>query len=105
MRNQFTPHKDVAPQRLLGRQRALLIHRLDAQLAGASDGQSLDLLSVERDLTAWVGMMVAGDDFDQRRLARAVVAEQAHDLVAPDVEVDVAQRLYFAERFAVQPST
>ena len=39
----------------------------------------------------------AGHDLDQRRLAGAVVADQADDLVAADGEIDVAQRLDGAE--------
>ena len=35
----------------------------------------------------------AADDADQRRLAGAVRAEQREDLAAPDLEVDVLQRL------------
>ena len=44
-----------------------------------------------------VGCEHAGHDLDQRRLAGAVVADQADDLVAADGEVDVAQRLDGAE--------
>ena len=39
----------------------------------------------------------AADALDQRRLARAVVAEQGEDLAAVDVQVDVVQREHRAE--------
>ena len=40
-----------------------------------------------------VGVDDAADDADQRGLAGAVGPEQREDLAAPDVEVDVLQRL------------
>jgi hypothetical protein len=39
----------------------------------------------------------SADDLDQRRLARAVVAEQPEDLALAQVQVDVAQRRDRAE--------
>ena len=52
-----------------------------------------------------VGCEHAGHDLDQRRLAGAVVADQPDDLVPPDGEVDVAQRVDGAEIFlhALEP--
>ncbi len=41
--------------------------------------------------------MVAGEDLDQGGLAGPVVAQQAHDLVGADLEVDVVQRGHLAE--------
>ena len=41
--------------------------------------------------------MHAGEDLDQRRFARAVVADQRHDLAGMNVEVDVGQRRDGAE--------
>ena len=42
---------------------------------------------------ARAGVDDAADDADQRRLAGAVGAEQREDLAAPDLEVDVLERL------------
>ena len=39
----------------------------------------------------------AGDDLDQRRLAGAVLADQAMHLAGLDVQVDLAQRMHAAE--------
>ena len=52
-----------------------------------------------------VGLQHAGHGLDQRRLAGAVVADQADDLVAADREVDVAQGMDSAEIFlhALEP--
>ena len=47
-----------------------------------------------------VGGDGAGQHLDQRRLAGAVVAEQADDLALVDVEVDVVERLHAAVELA-----
>ncbi len=52
---------------------------------------------MEVDLAARVGLMVAGDDLDQRRFAGAVVAQQADDLTRIDLEIDIVQGFYFAK--------
>ena len=44
-----------------------------------------------------VGCMDAGKNLDQRRLPRAVFAEQRHDLPVADGHADVAERLRAAE--------
>ena len=46
---------------------------------------------------ALVGRVEAGQDLDERRLARAVLAEQAVDLAAVDRQVDVVERPRTAE--------
>ena len=51
---------------------------------------SVDGLAAKGD-GARAGLMDAGQDLDQRRLARAVVADQRHDLAGMDVEIDVGQ--------------
>ena len=84
-------HEDVAPERQLVGQRPLLVDGLDAERAGLLDGQVATRLAVEEHL-ARVGPVDAGDDLDQRGLARAVVAEQPDDLAAIEVEVDVVER-------------
>ena len=56
----------------------------------------LDRLALEEDLAA-VGGMRAGDALDERRLARAVVADERHHLAAADLEVDVGERLHRPE--------
>ena len=48
-------------------------------------------LAGEADL-AGVGLVDARQDFDQRRFAGAVLAEQRMDLAATDVEIDVIER-------------
>ncbi len=48
---------------------------------------------------AAIGMLEAGEDADQRRLAGAVGADQAVDLAGGDVEADAGERADAAEGF------
>ena len=72
------------------------MHRLDAQFAGVMRRMDIDRFVVKVDLTARQ-RMVAGQHLDQGRFAGAVIAEQADDLLAIDVEINAAQHLYAAE--------
>ena len=56
-----------------------------------------DRLALEEDLPA-VGRVHAGERLDERRLARAVVADQPDDLLRVDREVRPGQRLHAPER-------
>ena len=60
--------------------------------------RELNRLAVEDDLAVF-RRVDAGDAFDERRLARAVVAEQAHHLAARDVEAHVVDGDEAAEDF------
>ncbi len=59
-----------------------------------------EILPEQRDAGAGLGRMKTGEDFDQRRLAGAVAAEQAVNLAATHDEVDVVERERPAEAFA-----
>ena len=52
---------------------------------------------------ARVGVVVARQDLDERRLARAVVADEGVHLAGADVEVDVVERLGAGERLRQVP--
>ncbi len=68
-------------------QQHVLEHRADAELeAGARRGDP-DRLAVDQDL-AFVRLLHAGEDADQRRLAGAVLAQQHMDLARLEVERD-----------------
>ena len=84
-------HEDVADDGLLDGERAILEHRLDAGVARAGARSSCDRLAADEDLAAG-RLDHAGEDLDQRRLAGAIVADQADDLAAVDVQVDAAER-------------
>ena len=59
-------------------------------------------LPVEQDVAA-VGGLVAGEDFHQRRFARAVFAQHADDLPAVDGEADVVVGVDGAEALVNVP--
>ena len=59
--------------------------RRDPQLLGVRSGVQDDRVAVDRD-DPFVGLMDAGETFDQRRLAGAVLAEQNVDLPGEEVE-------------------
>jgi hypothetical protein len=76
-----------------------------ARHAGVRDavrGQAHQLAPVEQD-AARVGAVVAADDVDQRRLARAVGAEHPEDLALAHVEVDAVERADARESLAHAP--
>ena len=80
-------------------QRVMLKHEADAPLGRGAMG---DVLVVEPDSRARVALrrFQAGDDPQQRRLARAAGAQQRDQLAVVDRQADVAQRLVAAERLA-----
>ena len=57
-----------------------------------------DRLAADEDLAAG-RLDHAGEDLDQRRLAGAVVADQADDLAAVDMKIDAAERIDAAVGF------
>ena len=69
-------------------EREILVDDLDPEPRGVLRPVDVHLLALEQDLAA-VGGMRAGDALDERRLARAVVADERHHLAAPHLEVDV----------------
>ena len=76
----------------------LLIDRLDSHPQGGERRQR-HFVSVEDDLSAFVGLIRARKDLDQRRFARAVFAAKAMDLAALQIKRDVLQRPHTGKRF------
>ena len=70
----------------------LLVDDGDPERAGLRRTVDRDRLPVEEDRPA-VGLMDAGEDLDQRALARAVLADEGVDLARDEVERDVVERL------------
>ena len=90
--------EEVAPQRLLLGERLVLVDGLDRQVVGLAHRVAGRLdLAVAHEQLARGRRPHAGHHLDQGRLAGAVVADQADDLVASDGDVDVAQRVHGAE--------
>ena len=77
---QLAPHEHVAPDRLLLAKRPFLIDGLDAEAARLRHRPVVDPLAMEIDLAAGIRGVEAHHHLDERRLAGAVVAEQADDL-------------------------
>jgi hypothetical protein len=75
---------DVLGHRHVREQRVVLEHEPDVALVGR---QGHELAAPHLD-AATVGPEEAGDDHQQRRLARAGRAEQREELPGPDVEVE-----------------
>ncbi len=92
--------EEVAPQRLLFAQRLVLVDSLDRHLV--SDAHRI-VREVDRQVAhedASRGRLEhAGQHLDEGRLAGAVVADEADDLVPADCQVDVLQRVNGTEIF------
>ena len=73
-----------------GMHRGVLVHDRDAQSRRLARVEPLDRLPLE-DHRAGVGLDGAGRDVHERRLARAVLAEQGVHLAGQDLERDVGQ--------------
>ena len=90
-------HEDVLRDGQLGKQQQLLIDRRDAGAARVLGQVELALDAVDQDLPA-VGRKHAGDDLDQRRFARAVLAEQRVNFARRDRERNVRRARARRER-------
>ena len=87
--------QDVLGHREVRRQRQLLVDQPDAQPVGLGRVADLDRPAVHLD-RAGVGPHDAAQHLDQRRLPRAVLAQQGVDLAGPQVEIDPGQRHHAA---------
>src|SRR3984957_16087850 len=96
----LAPDEEIAPQRLLVSQRTVLIDRLDRELVRHANRivRETELTVADENATRR-GRQHSGHNLDQRRLAGAVVADQAHDLVAANRKIDVVQRPNRTEEF------
>ncbi|MEZ5258976.1 MAG: hypothetical protein R2705_19440 [Ilumatobacteraceae bacterium] len=74
-------------------QTEVLVHEADAGRAGRrAIAQRQRLAGHPRLLIALVGLVVAGEDLDQRRFPGSVLADEGVDLARGDVERHVAER-------------
>src|SRR5262245_44229940 len=79
-----------------GRDREVLVDGLDPELARVARRPKRGARAVEPDL-ARIGLQRAGQRLDQRRLARAVVADDRRDLAGQQVEVRARERGHVTE--------
>jgi hypothetical protein len=82
----------------VGEERGLLVNAGDAERAGGGGSEVGDGVAGEGDRAA-VGLVRAGDDFDERAFAGAVFAEERVDFAGPQIEIDSAQRTHAAVIF------
>ena len=87
----------VLRHRQVGHDGELLVHHADAGIERVAGGAEAHLAALDLHRAGEIGMH-AGDDLHQRRLAGAVLADEAVDLAGAEREVDIAQRLHAAER-------
>ena len=59
---------------------------------------NVDLLSLQPDLAARVGLVDTGEHLHERGLARPVLTAETQDFTGSKVEVHVGQRLHTGER-------
>ena len=81
----FVAEIDVLADRQVGEQRLLLEHHADALAVGIGRVGETGRPAGHQDL-AGIGLIDAAQDLHQRRLAGAVLADQADDLAGPDLD-------------------
>ncbi len=92
----FSAEEHVADDVEVVRQGEVLIHDLDAEPRGFPGAVDPRGVPFEPDVSL-VERVDPGDPLDQGGLAGPIVADERHDLPAPDLEVDAIQRLDGAE--------
>ena len=90
--------KDVVGRRQFGNEIELLMDDRDARALGVLNAREPDRRARQPN-GAVVFDMHAGEDFHQRALAGAVLADERMHFAAHQIEVDVAQRIDSGERF------
>ena len=90
--------KDVLGHREVVEQHGLLVDGGDAVLEGLVGAGKMDGLAADADL-AGVGLVDAGEDLHQRRLAGAVLADQRGDLAGIERQADIVERAHAGEGF------
>ena len=94
--------RDVLGHGEVGKKLGILVDGGDAVIARLDRVAKAHALAGEDDL-ALVGLLQSGDDLDERRLARAVLADQTVHGAGVDVETDLFERAHRAKRLADAP--
>ena len=90
---------DVLPHREVGQQREFLEHTKDAMAGGLVIGGEPRRRAADQDLPLGLRQR-AGDDVQQRGLARSVLADEAEHLAAPHAQAHVVERAELVEATA-----
>ncbi len=88
--HRFPTQEQVVGDRQVRRQCQVLVHGVDAQLQGMTDGLDRDRLAPVGDL-ARVGLDRAAQDLGQGRLAGTVVADEGEHLARSQDQVSAPQ--------------
>ena len=97
-RDRFEPQADVLRDRQIGKQGGLLVNAGDAKFVRRGRGKFFDALTVDLNGAA-IGLVRAGDDLDERGLARAVLAEERVNFPCPQIKRHPLQSPHRAEVF------
>ncbi|CCK03909.1 conserved hypothetical protein [Cronobacter sakazakii 696] len=92
-------NKQVVRHRHVGQQVNFLVYGADTKLLRVRGVARPHGLAAEINGAA-IGLINAGERFNERRFSGPVFPEQRHDLPAPQAEIDMVERLYTGERFA-----
>jgi len=91
--------KDVLGHAHVFDQRQFLIDDCDAGVLSVTDTRKAPFSTIEKNLAAVFRMRIdAGEDFDQRRFARAVLTDQSVNLTFTQIKADAIQGTHTRER-------
>ena len=76
----------------------LLVDGFHTEPACPGNREVIDPFTIEQNLPGG-GLMVSGDDLDQRGLAGPVIAQQTHNLIPTQLKIDVLKCLHLSKRF------
>src|SRR6516162_7495772 len=96
-RSQLSSQADVHVDGLTVGEREILVDDLDAEIASLTRIVEIGFYAFDQHASA-CRPVDAGNDFDQRRFASPIVADKRHHLAGIDVEREVFDRDYAAER-------
>ena len=95
--NHFAAQEHVGDHVEIIGQRQILVDDFNAQPGRVPRVVDVDFAPFKEKL-AFIKGVDAGNAFDQRGLAGAVVADQRHDLARPDFKIHLVQRLHCPKR-------
>ena len=92
------PHADVLRHAQIRKKSGLLVDACDTEPVRDSRSEMRNALPGDIDRAA-IRLVCAGDDLDERRFARAILAEQRMHFARPQIERHALERTHRAEGF------